>query len=62
LGGRLVKVHEMFLKIVIFDVVSINYAIGMTDVTVIVDRRLVICIVIISILIIVEIAIVVNVR
>jgi hypothetical protein len=62
MGGRLVKAHERFLKIVIIDVVSINYVIGMTDVTVIVDRRLVICIVIISILIIVEIAIVVNVR
>jgi hypothetical protein len=62
LGGRLVKAHERFLKIVIIDVVSINYVIGMTDVTVIVERRLVICIVIISILIIVEIAIVVHVR
>ncbi len=61
LGGRLVKAHERFLNIVIIDVVSINYIIGMTDVTVIVDRRLVIYIVIISILIIVEIAIVVNV-
>ncbi len=56
LGGRLVKAHERFLKIVIIDVVSINYVIGMTDVTVIVDRRLVICIDIISIRIIVEIA------
>jgi hypothetical protein len=34
----------------------------MTDVTVIVDRRLVICIVIISIMIILEIAIVIDVR
>jgi hypothetical protein len=58
LGGRLVKAHERFLKIVIIDVLSINYVIGMTDVTVIVDRR---CIVIISILIIVEIAIIVDV-
>jgi hypothetical protein len=62
LGGRLVKANERFLKIVIIDVVSINYVIGMTDVTVIVDRRLVICIVIISILIIKEIVIVVEVR
>ncbi len=62
LGGRLVKAHERFLKIIIIDVVSINYVIGMTDVTVIVDRRLVIYIDIIGILIIVEIAIVVNVR
>jgi hypothetical protein len=62
LGGRLVKAHERFLKIVIIDVISINYVIGMPDVTVIVERRLVICIVIISILIIVEIAIVVDVR
>jgi hypothetical protein len=62
LEGRLVKAHERFLKIVIIDVVSINHVIGMTDVTVIVDRRLAICIDIISILIIVEIAIVVDVR
>ncbi len=62
LGGRFVKAHERFLKIVIIDVVSINYVIGMTDVTVIVERRLVICIDIISMLIIVEIAIVVDVR
>jgi hypothetical protein len=59
LGGRLVKALERFLKIVIIDVVSINQVIGMTNVTVIVDRRLVIYIVIISILIILEIAIVV---
>jgi hypothetical protein len=61
-GGRLVNVHERFLKFVIIDVVSINYVTGVADVTVIVDRRLDICIVIITILIIVEIAIVVNVR
>jgi hypothetical protein len=61
-GGRLVNVHAWFLKYVFIDIVSINYVIGMTDVTVIVDRRLDICIVIITILIIVEIAIVVDVR
>ncbi len=62
LGGMLVNAQVRFLKIVFIDVVSINYVIGMTDVTVIVDRRLVICIVIITILIILEIAIVVAVR
>ncbi len=61
-GGRLVNVHERFLKFIIIDVVSINYVISMTDVTVIVDRRLDFFIVIITILIIVEIAIIVNVR